>query len=180
MSQNKWKVSPGWTNQDTDYHWWELPQLLFLSWQKFWKFCHDKHVFVATKHVFCRDKSMLIMTELLLWQTHVCHAKYLSCQMICQDKNILSRQNYDKSFVAARILLLWQKTCFVTTNTCLSWQNFCRDKNDTCGSSCQWQFPPYTQTDYVALVAVFHCQSDQVHCCPVHNRSHAHEDPVVC
>ena len=38
------------------YHWWEVPQVEFLSWQKF---CCDKHVFVATKNVFCCDRNML-------------------------------------------------------------------------------------------------------------------------
>ena len=32
-------------------------------------FCHDKHVFVSTKHIFCHDKSMLVATKLLSWQT---------------------------------------------------------------------------------------------------------------
>ena len=75
--------------------------------------CHDKHNFVATKHLsqqayFCHDKR-----PVLSQQTRVCR---------------------DKTFVATSILLSRQKTCFVTTNTCLSWQNFCRNKNDTCGN----------------------------------------------
>ena len=40
----------------------------------------------------------------------------------------------NKCFVVTSILLSRQKTCFVATNTCL----FCRDKNDTCGCSCQF------------------------------------------
>ena len=43
------------------YHWQELPQVSFLSQQKF---CRNKRVFVATKHVLCRNKSMLVMTIL--------------------------------------------------------------------------------------------------------------------
>ena len=79
-------------------HWQELSQTPFLSWQKF---CHDKHVFVTTKHVFCGDKSMLVTTTCLL------------------------RHN----FVATGILMLGQKTCFVMTNTCLSRQKYaCHDK----------------------------------------------------
>ena len=121
-------------------HWQERPQVSFLSRQKnkhvfvatkhvfvttklLWRqtyfcrdrtfaitnICHDKHNFVTTKHLFCHDKSMLVATKLLSWQTRV-----------------LSRQN--TSFASASILLSWQKTCFVATNTCLWRQNFCRNK----------------------------------------------------
>ena len=91
-------------------------------------------IFVATKHVFCHDKSMLVATKLVARQN------------FCRDKHIfvvtkhLSRQ----TFVATNIILSRQKFChykltFVTTNTsfvaievCLSrqniWPNFCRDK----------------------------------------------------
>ena len=60
-----------------------------LSWQAY--FCHNKHVFVMTKHVFCHDKSMLVVPKI-----------------ICCDKH---------NFVATSIFLLWQKTCpvFVAT-----------------------------------------------------------------
>ena len=107
------------------YHWRELPQVSFLSQQKF---CFDKHVFccnksmLATTKVFVETKTLSVVTKLCLSrQTRVCH---------------------EENFVVTSILLLQQKTCFVVTNTCLSqqtrlsWQNFCRNKNDTCGSSC--------------------------------------------
>ena len=71
-------------------------------------FCHDKHLFVVSKHVFCRDKSM-------------------QYRYFCRGN----------SFVVTSILLLQHKTCFVTTNTCLSQQNFCYNKNDTGSSSSQ-------------------------------------------
>ena len=77
------------------YHWWELPQVLFLLRQKF---CCDKHVFVATKHVFCRDKSMLVTTKCLLRQTYFCCDKTFVKTNICCDKH---------NFVAAK-LLSWQ------------------------------------------------------------------------
>ena len=54
-------------------------------------------MFVATKHVFCCDKSMLAATKCLSQQNYVCH-----------DKIFLSQQTYlccDKSFVATSILL---------------------------------------------------------------------------
>ena len=85
-------------------------------------------IFVATKHVFhrnktkkqkyaCRDKTFVVLSQ------HVCR---------------------DKSFVATSMLLSQQKTCFVTTNTSLSQQkyaccskyfspqNFCHDKHTFC------------------------------------------------
>ena len=37
-------------------------------------FCHDK-MFVATKHVFCSDKSMLVATKRLSQQTYFCRNK---------------------------------------------------------------------------------------------------------
>ena len=183
------------------------------------------NTFVVTKHVFCRDKSMLDVTKLLSWHNYVCHNKlFLSWQKkivptICHDKQfchdkrcLLLRQNYariifchDKSFVTTNmcfvatnplfldlccpifkvvwkwvprnpttcrktveskpvfvvthichdkynfvmtkvmtyILLLWQKTCFVVTNTGLSWQNISSNENNTCGSSHQWHLTMY-------------------------------------
>ena len=41
-------------------HWQELPQVSFLSRQKF---CHDKHTFVMTKVMFCRNKHMFVVTN---------------------------------------------------------------------------------------------------------------------
>ena len=56
-------------------HWGELPQVYFL----------------LRKHVFCRDKSMLVMTKLLSWKgifvvatTHVCRDKNYTCGSPCQ------------------------------------------------------------------------------------------------
>ena len=82
---------------------------------------------VMTKHIFCHDKSMLIMTKLLSWQnaTNTC----------------LSWQNYaciDKiTFVATNIC----HTCVVTKTFChdrhifvVTKDMFCRDKNYTCAA----------------------------------------------
>ena len=66
--------------------------------------CHHYHYsrdkrFVTTKHVFCRDKNMLVATNL-------CHSIFLSWKNVfCHDKHV-----------------------FVTTKVCLSRQNFCCDK----------------------------------------------------
>ena len=75
------------------HHWRELPQVSFLSRQKF---CRDKHVFVATKHAFYRDKSTVASTKLLYFVA----------------TNKLSLQKKKSR----------QKACFVATNMCLSQQ----------------------------------------------------------
>ena len=90
--------------------------------------CHDKQVsvtqktasFVATKvclwKMICCNKHIFATAKHLLWETYFCH-----------DKHIL---HLDKSVLVVTELFV--------TNTFLSWQTFCGDKNDTCGSSCQW------------------------------------------
>ena len=65
-------------------------------------------IFVAPKHVFCRNKSMLVTTNLLLClsrqntsqsmlvATNFCHDKHVFCRgkhMFCGDKIFFSRQN---------------------------------------------------------------------------------------
>ena len=124
---------------------------IFLSRQNY--ICLVKHVFVATKHIFCRDKSMLVVCldkSMLV----VCRDKYifvatklyLSGQTrFCRDRTrLLSRQKYtcrdirDKiMFVSTKVLS--QQAYFCRDKRCvLSRQTrVCRDKNDTCGSSRQ-------------------------------------------
>ena len=72
------------------YHWRVLPQVQFLSRQKF---CHDKQVFVATNHVFCRnfcrDKSFVTTNKsrLLSRQNYVCRNKaFVATNSVCHDK----------------------------------------------------------------------------------------------
>ena len=60
-----------------------LIQVSFLSRQT--RVCRNKTVFSP-------DKSMLVVTNVLLRQTHVCCVKYLLQQKFCHNKNILSRQ----------------------------------------------------------------------------------------
>ena len=55
------------------------------------KFCHDKHVFVVTKHVFylsqqmfCSDKHNFVATNVFLRQAYFCHHK----------RRVLSWQTY--------------------------------------------------------------------------------------
>ena len=86
--------------------------------------CHDKRVFVAKKtfvmtniccdtHVmtktFCYCDKHFVITKLLSRQAYFCHDK----RCVCCDKNMS---------VTTKILLSWQKTCFVM-QTCA-----CHDK----------------------------------------------------
>ena len=66
------------------------------------------NVFVATKYVFCRNKSMLVAKKPLLRQTYFC---------ICHG---------ELTFVATNTCLSQQNTSFVTTKVCLSRQTFCK------------------------------------------------------
>ena len=78
------------------YHWRELPQLSFLSRQKF---CRDKHVlsrqkyFVATK-IFRRDKGFVATSILLPRQTRDCRDKSklvfeATKNYFCRDKDVI-------------------------------------------------------------------------------------------
>ena len=139
------------------YPWRELPQVSFLSRQRFCRdkrerslyslrFRRDKHVLVETKHVFCRDESVLVVTKVLSKKK-----KGLSRQNIFiflktkigRDKiifvatsilRLLSRQKYAcllrQIFVATRTCLLRQ--IFVATKVLSTFvatnDVFCRDK----------------------------------------------------
>ena len=123
------------TPKQVTYHWWELPQVSFVSQWKFccnkthllsWKsmfattnvfllqknFCHDKYLLRQT-HVmtktFCYCDKHFVITKLLSRQAYFCHDK----RCVCCDKNMS---------VTTKILLSWQKTCFVM-QTCA-----CHDK----------------------------------------------------
>ena len=99
--------------------------------------------FVATKHIFCCNKSMLlsqqtyfVTTNIILWRQKF----YRNKRHVCCDKSM---------FVTTRLCLLQQ--IFIMTNILLRqayfcpdkrcvllWQNLSCDKNDTCGSSHRW------------------------------------------
>ena len=90
--------------QQPFYHWRELPQVSFLSRQKF---CWDKHTFVVTKDVFCCNGSMLVTkktfetNKIMFVATNICHGKSFATTNMC-----LSWQKffcYDKTFVATTI-----------------------------------------------------------------------------
>ena len=110
-----------------DYHWRELRHVSFLSRQ-------------TTKHVFCRDKSMLIAIKLCLWQQNISVAtKRFSRQIfVCSDRIVCpdffwifflqivththtqKKKKKKKVFVATSILLSLQKTCICRDKTFLA------------------------------------------------------------
>ena len=90
-----------------------------MSQQNFYHDKHDKHVFAATKLVFCHDKLTSVMTSLLLsWQMCFVMTKHVFC---CDKRFVAEIFCHDKSFVTAP-----------------EQAYFCHDKNDTCGCSHQW------------------------------------------
>ena len=118
-------------------------------------FCRGKHVVVATKHVFCRDKSMLVTTNICRvgggWMegaaciTLVCHTQSTShvrqahkhwhklpqVSFIIIKIRLLSRQKYTcrvKTFVATNICR--DKHTFVATKDvfCRNTPRVCHDK----------------------------------------------------
>ena len=90
-------------------------------------FCRDKHVFVATKHIFCHNKSMLVTTKLVTTNTCLVSRQiFVATKVWSWQKMFVSR---NKSFVVAASIVLRLR---LTKRVC------CRDKNYTCGSSRQW------------------------------------------
>ena len=143
-------------------------------------------MFVATKHVFCREKSLHAATKLLSRHNYIYHDK------IFLPRQIISREHV---FVATSILWSRQKACFAATNTCLSPQNCvcrdkyllqqkvcrdkiflsrkntcfvlintCRDKNDTDGSSRNETLWPIIMFTFTLCV---HCGYNYVHLHPL-------------
>ena len=104
------------------YHWRELPQVSFLSRQKFRR---DKHGFVAAFHVFCRDVTRFLSRP-----------KYASDKSFVEKKCLFCR---DKTFVTANIYRdkhnfdkrLWRQACFCRDKHVLATTKhvFCRDKS---------------------------------------------------
>ena len=80
------------------YHWRELPQVPFLSRQKF---CH------VTKLLCCLSPQNVCRDKYLSQQTKFCRNKYLPQQ------TILSRQNDKHTFVATNTCSVATKVCFI-------------------------------------------------------------------
>ena len=92
---------------------------------KFRHLCY-KRVFVATKHVFCRDKSMLVTKLLSRQKDFVATNIILSPQNFCHDKY---------TFVATKDVFCRDTHVFVATKVCFSHifvatkHVFCLDKH---------------------------------------------------
>ena len=107
-------------------------------------------IFVMTNHIFCCDKSMLVMTNIFLWwQDIFCHDKaccdkyFLQQKCACHDKHIFVVTKHIlpwqsmlwQIFVATNFLL--QQKYFIATNTIL-WQksykndNYCPANDSNC------------------------------------------------
>ena len=88
------RFSKKWLN---GYHWRELPGVFFFF---FFFFCRDRRF---VKHVFCRDKSMLVVTK--IWSfLFVCFLMFVRQNIFCRDQTL------------------------VMTNICRDKYYFCRDK----------------------------------------------------
>ena len=90
------------------YHWWELPQVQFLSQQNN---CQDKHVFLTTNMCLLQQNTSSVMTKTYFPQQNILVA---TKHILCHDKNILSATKYP---------------CCNKVNTCLSWEKFCHEKH---------------------------------------------------
>ena len=142
------------TPKQVTFHWWELPQVSFVSQ---WQFCCNK------THLLSR-KSRFATTNAFLLQQNFCHDKHLLRQTHVVTKTfLLLRQTlcHNKTFVTTSILLSRQKMCLLWQKICLSQQKyFCRDKRHVllCKHAlvmtkllsqqkwCMWQLPPMTVT----------------------------------
>ena len=76
-------------------------------------------IFVTTKHVYCRDKSMLVATKLLLRQTHVC------CDKTCYDKHVCC---WKHTFVMTKDVFCRNRHIFVMTNVFVTTKHLLRQK----------------------------------------------------
>ena len=100
------------------------------------------HLLVATKHTFCRDKSMLAVTKVLFWQIvimEICKVPTLRLKALNKHTHII----YKHIFVMTN--------SFVMTNFYLSQQAyFCRNKHVCCDKTCLW-----SQQKYACNIQIF-------------------------
>ena len=116
-------------------------------------FCLNKIMFVTTKHLLgqtcvCHNKTF-VMTTILLLQQKMCFVMTYTCLLqqkyACCDKTFvatklcLSWQKFfvTKYYVVTSILLLRQKTCFVSRQTYV-----CHNKTFARQKWYLWQLPP--------------------------------------
>ena len=92
-------------------HWWQLPQVPFLSRQKFW---HHKHMIITTKHMFVTtevwEKIFLSQQNTWLsWQIFVTAITCLSQRMFCCSKDMFVTRKFllrQSNFVVTKIILV--------------------------------------------------------------------------
>ena len=80
-----------------------------LLWQAY--FCCNKRCVLRWQTHVCHDKSMLVVTKLLLQQNYICHDKYLA-----QFGSVLLQQKYfvtTNIFFATKLLLVVTKNCLL-------------------------------------------------------------------
>ena len=113
------------------------------------KFCHDKHAFVVTKHLFFFSKSILVATKLLSLQAYFSRDKHMyqtdMLHVVTHKLGSCRKYNFCHD---------WQ--------TCLSLQNtsFCRNKKFVRFLStklCQRQITSFVVTKWL---------SQQIYVCP--------------
>ena len=104
--------------------------------------CHKYHF--CRDNVFCRDKSMFVVTKVLSRNNYVCRVKTFLTTTICRNKH---------NFVATSMFLSRQKTCFVVTNTCLLRQKcYLRQLPPMIGDEARTRFSEIAATlPYLAL-----------------------------
>ena len=114
-------------------------QVSFLSRQK--KNCGDKTRLLSRQKYACRDKIMFVAINICREKTFVATNIYRNKHNFVATSILLSRQKLCFVFVAKKSrdkhIICQEKHIFVALNICLLRQNFWRDKNDTCGTSCQ-------------------------------------------
>ena len=101
------------------------------------KFCCDKHTFITTKDMFCRDthvcfccdKSKFVVTKHMLQQNYVCHNKIChNKHTFVETKDMICRRKLTFVTTNTNTCALQQNMSFVATKICSSQQNFCCDK----------------------------------------------------
>ena len=114
-----------------------------------------KYVFVMTKPVFWRDKSMLVAKKLLIMfvtTKYFCHNKTFVVTNICRDNRVYCDNTFvSTSLFVATSLLLCDKQCVCRNksnkSTVLSRQN----NNNNVHLSCAYQSPERSHDTYDIL-----------------------------
>ena len=109
-----------WSAKYTSKCWWGCPELIGDGLPNHCGSCHKYHFCcikrcVMTNVCLSQQNMSFVVTKVCLLQQNF----YRNKIMFVMTKYFWSWQNF---LVTTNIILLWQKTCFVATNTGLSWQ----------------------------------------------------------